>query len=88
MLACPMPSVTYYVALPFVRTPDGELVGGEAKELSSARAAVSAARLMGLDHTACGAVAFSRTGDPDVGEFSDAVLIEKFGLVPDDLSGL
>jgi hypothetical protein len=35
-----------------------------------------------------GAVAFSRTGDPMIGEFSDAQLLKKFGDVPDDLSGL
>ena len=35
-----------------------------------------------------GAVAFSRTGDPMIGEFSDAKLLRKFGDVPDDLSGL
>jgi hypothetical protein len=35
-----------------------------------------------------GAVAFSRTGDPATGEFSDATVIRKFGDVPDDLSVL
>jgi hypothetical protein len=35
-----------------------------------------------------GAVAFSRTGDPATGDFSDAKVITKFGDVPDDLSGL
>jgi len=35
-----------------------------------------------------GAIAFSRTGDPATGEFSDAKLIRKFGDVPDDLSTL
>ena len=37
--------------------------------------------------TAPDAVAFSRTGDPSVGEFEDAVVIERFGEVPsiDDL---
>jgi hypothetical protein len=33
-----------------------------------------------------GAVAFSRTGDPATGDFSDAKVIKKFGDVPDDLS--
>jgi hypothetical protein len=32
-----------------------------------------------------GAVAFSRTGDPATGDFSDAKVIRKFGDVPDDL---
>jgi hypothetical protein len=35
-----------------------------------------------------GAVAFSRTGDPATGDFSDAKVIKKFGDVPDDLSAL
>jgi hypothetical protein len=35
-----------------------------------------------------GAVAFSRTGDPAIGEFSDAIVLGQFGSVPDDLSGL
>jgi hypothetical protein len=35
-----------------------------------------------------GAVAFSRSGDPTIGEFSDATLLKSYGNVPDDLSGL
>lgn len=35
-----------------------------------------------------GAIAFSRSGDPAVGEFGDAKLIRKFGDVPDDLGAL
>jgi hypothetical protein len=30
---------------------------------------------------------FSRTGDPMIGEFNDARLLQKFGNVPEDLSG-
>ena len=33
-------------------------------------------------------VAFSRTGDPDVGKFEDAVVLKKFGEVPTDLTML
>ncbi len=32
---------------------------------------------------AAGAVAFSRTGDPSTGYFSDAEIIRTFGTVPD-----
>jgi hypothetical protein len=35
-----------------------------------------------------GAVAFSRTGDPATGDFSNAQVIRKFGDVPKDLSAL
>jgi hypothetical protein len=31
---------------------------------------------------------FKRAGDPNVGEFSDAVVLMKFGDVPNDLSEL
>ncbi len=80
-----MAAITYYVALPFVRNEDGNLVAGEAQERQSAGAAVREAQRMAL--TSPGAVAFSRTGDPSVGEFDDAVVIQRFGEVPslDDL---
>ena len=35
-----------------------------------------------------GAVAFSRSGDPATGDFSDAKVIAEFGNMPDDLSAL
>ena len=68
-----MEAITYFVALPFVRTDDGEVVAGEAKELRTAGAAVREAQRMAL--TAAGAVAFARTGSPASGEFEDAVVI-------------
>jgi hypothetical protein len=33
-----------------------------------------------------GAVAFSRTDDPDIGIFDDAVVLKRFGEVPTDLT--
>jgi hypothetical protein len=33
-------------------------------------------------------VAFTRSGDPMIGEFSDAVILKAFGNVPADLSTL
>ncbi len=35
-----------------------------------------------------GAVAFSRTGDPATGDFSDDKMIRKFGDVPNGLTAL
>jgi hypothetical protein len=35
-----------------------------------------------------GAIAFQRTGEPEVGDFNDAVILGKFGKTPDDLSDL
>ncbi len=48
-----MGSVTYYVALPFVRTEDGELVAGEAQERQTAGAAVREAQRMTLSLPGC-----------------------------------
>ena len=74
-----MATVTYFVALPFVRNEEGALVAGEAQERQSAGAAESAARRMA--ETSAGAVAFSRKGDPATGEFEDAVVLREFGEV-------
>jgi hypothetical protein len=78
-----MPTVTYYVVLPFTKTEDG-LLAEDAIEVPSATAAVSRARAIAMSKA--GAVAFARSGDPAVGEFSDAEVLAKFGDVPDDLS--
>jgi hypothetical protein len=80
-------AVTYYVALPFIRTDDGT-APGEAQECQSEAAAIRRAEGMSRDPANAGAVAFKRAGDPNVGEFSDAVVLKKFGDVPEDLSAL
>jgi hypothetical protein len=79
--------VTYYVALPFIRTEDGT-APGEAHECQSEAAAIRRAEGMSSDPAHAGAVAFKRAGDPNVGEFSDAVVLKKFGDVPENLSAL
>ncbi|GGH16199.1 hypothetical protein GCM10007036_16710 [Alsobacter metallidurans] len=75
--------VTYYVALPFTRDEEGELAAGEAAEFQSPGAATQAANALAKKHG--GAVAFSRSGDPSVGEFDDAVVLLSVGDVPTDL---
>jgi hypothetical protein len=79
-------AVTYYVALPFIRTEDGTALG-DAQECQSEAAAIRRAEGMSRDPANAG-VAFKRAGDPNVGEFSDAVVLKKFGDVPEDLSAL
>ena len=78
-----MASVTYYVAMAFEKTEEGDLVALDPVESQSSTQAISRAR--SLAATKVGAVAFSRTGDPDIGEFADAVLLFKTGEVPDEL---
>jgi hypothetical protein len=82
-----MAEVTYYVALPFVATDDG-VAAGDPTECLSPIAVVRHAEAMSRKEGHVGAVAFSRTGDPATGDFSDAKVLKKFGDVPDDLSAL
>jgi hypothetical protein len=83
-----MADVTYYVALPFLQGDTGLPVAGAAEECQSPSGAVRRAEVLSRATGSVGAVAFSRTGDPMAGEFSDAQLLKRFGDVPDDLSGL
>ena len=83
-----MADVTYYVALPFLQDDDGTPMAGAAEECQSPTTALRRAEMMSRMAGSIGAVAFSRSGDPMIGEFGDAKLLRKFGNVPDDLSGL
>jgi len=83
-----MAEVTYYVALPFQLDEAGSPVAGSAEECQSSSGALRRAEILSKAAGSVGAVAFSRTGDPLIGEFSDARLLKTFGNVPDDLSGL
>jgi hypothetical protein len=82
-----MIEVTYFVALPFIATDDC-IAAGEATECFNPVAVVMRAEALSRKEGHVGAVAFSRTGDPATGDFSDAKVIRKFGDVPDDLSTL
>ena len=80
-----MADITYYVALPFLHDDTGSPVAGAAEECQSSSGALRRAEILSKAAGSVGAVAFSRTGDPLIGEFSDARLLRKFGNVPDDL---
>jgi hypothetical protein len=82
-----MAEVTYFVALPFVATDDG-IAAGEPTECFNPSAVVMRAEALSRKEGYVGANAFSRTGDPATGDFSDAKVSKKFGDVPDDLSTL
>ena len=77
-----MGNITYYVAMGFERDGEGELVALDPVECQSSTQATSRAR--SLAATKAGAIAFSRTGDPDVGEFEDAKVLWQGGEVPAD----
>lgn len=78
-----MASVTYYAVLPFVRDEEGNLCPDEAVECQSPGGAASRARALALSKA--GAVAFSRTGDPETGDWADAVVLTRVGATPTDL---
>jgi hypothetical protein len=83
-----MADLTYYVAMPFLHDDTGALIAGAAEECQSPNTALRRAETLSRMIGNIGAVAFSRSGDPMAGEFSDAKLLRKFGDVPDDLSGI
>ena len=78
-----MGQVTYWAVLPFVHDEDGNLCADEAVECQSPAAA--AARARALAAAKAGAVAFSRTGDPETGDWADAVVLSRIGDTPPDL---
>jgi hypothetical protein len=52
------------------------------------RAAVRRAESMSRDPANAGALAFKRTGDPKLGNFSDPTVLKTFGEVPENLDEL
>jgi hypothetical protein len=83
-----MADITYYVAMPFLLDDSGLPVAGAAVECQTSTSALRRAEILSRATGHIGAVAFSRTGDPMMGEFGDAKLLRKFGNVPEDLSTL
>ena len=75
---------TYYVVVPFDRNAQGDPEPGLAREAVSAVLAKRLARALAAEHG--GAIAFSRSGDAETGEFQDPVVLATFGEV--DLSAL
>jgi hypothetical protein len=78
--------MVYYVALPFIPI-EGGLAPGEAVECPNGAAAIRRAQGMAFNGENAGAVAFSRSGDLNLGEFEDAVILKTFGQVPEDFKG-
>ena len=80
-------AVTYFVALPFIRTDEGA-APGKAEECPNATSAIRRAEGMSRMPEHAGAFAFKRSGDPDVGNFEGAAILKTFGEVPADLDEL
>ena len=80
-------AVTYYVALPFVRTEEG-VAPGQAQEMPNEPAAIRRAESMSRDPANAGAIAFKRSGDPNMGNFVEATILKTFGEVPKNMDEL
>lgn len=80
-------SVTYYVAIPFLHTEDGP-AAGQAQEMPNEGAAVRQAEAMARKPEHAGALAFKRSGTPNIGQFGDATILRSFGEIPANLDEL
>jgi hypothetical protein len=76
-----MAEVTYYVAMPFIAGDDG-VAAGEPTECFNPIAAGMRAEALSRKESHVGAVAFSHTGDPATGDFSDARLTRNSATFP------
>jgi hypothetical protein len=77
-----MGTMTYYVALAFMKSDDGgEIVACDPKEARTAEQAIRVAGSLAKMEGRCGAIAFSRTGDPALGDFDHAVVLKTVGEV-------
>ena len=83
-----MADVTYYVALPFLQDEAGSPVGGAAEDARVRRPRYGARRSCPRAPAASARSPSAAPAIPWIGEFGDAQLLQKFGDVPDDLSGL
>ena len=79
-----MGTTTYYVTLAFMRSEEGD-IECEPKEAWSADQDIRMAKTLAATEPHCGAIAFSRTGDPALGDFEDAVVLKAVGEVDEAL---
>lgn len=76
--------VTYFVVMGFNLGKGGVLVADEPQEIHGGQGrCVSAAKRLAASRS--GVIAFSRTGDPAMGDWEDAVILFQTGVVPEDL---
>jgi hypothetical protein len=75
--------VTYFVAIAFKKAEDdsGGIVACDPSEARSSDHATRLAETLAKAEGHCGATAFSRTGDPALGDFEDAVILKTVGEV-------
>lgn len=75
--------VTYFVVQPFVLGKKGMIVADLPKQANDLRHCQSLAERYSRTHH--GVIAFSRSGNPEFGDWEEAVLIAQYGTVPEDI---
>jgi Asp/Glu/hydantoin racemase len=76
-----MATMTYYVALAFTRSEGGDIVACEPQEARSSNQVIRISGSLATTEGHWGAIAFSRIGDPALGDFEDAVTLKTVGDV-------
>jgi len=71
--------ITWHAAVPIARRDDGAILTDDAIECASPEAAVECARQMAGLPQYVGAVAYTRTGYPDIGWYEPAEILGRFG---------
>ncbi|MGD9766808.1 MAG: hypothetical protein AB7U62_04120 [Pseudolabrys sp.] len=79
-----MSKKTYFVAQGFEVSDKGRIKALPAQEMQSAAQADRMARSFAVSKG--GGLAFSRDGDPTTGDYDDAVVIGRYGHVPEEQS--
>jgi hypothetical protein len=75
------------IALPFIRNEDG-FVPGQAQESPNEHSALRLAEAMAKEPKHAGALAFKRSGDPNLGSFGEPTVLKTFGEVRNNLDEL
>ena len=76
--------VTYFVVMGFQLGKGGVLVADQPQEIHGGESrCVSAAKRLSSERA--GVIAFARSGDPQMGDWQDAVILWQSGVVPEDL---
>lgn len=78
-----MARITYFVVLAFDGSEKGRLKPCEPIAPQTAAAARRIAER--LREEKAGVVAFSRTGNPDLGDWAEAEILARYGALPDEL---
>ena len=76
-----MPTRTYYVVQAF-KEEDGAAVALKPNAAPGEASARALAQMLAVSHV--GVIAWSRTGDSDLGEWGPPEIIFKTGLIPDE----